>query len=386
VTAGAAVTNAAGAAEHPGRRTAAAAAVRGAAMGSPGDRARFEELTAQLGGARQLLSDGRPAEAAEVLQRLAPVLPEAAVAYVACLRHGIGIPEGPQPVAAWHILEPLADAEYTPAMLAAALWLRNTYFLDGVLDDSIAKDDARSVRLLERMLDLEPRNRVALCALGVARHNGKGCVEDAHAGLQLCLAAAELGEPEAVCWVGKWMLSHRRAIQDRAARQVARGELEVLLRGKHLVHIAADAGVAYAHHVLADLYRDKDTLPSLLPKGAARGSQKLAEIADWHDMRGAELGAPIGYLNIGEGFSSGAGARGADFDAACMWYETAVSLGVRSGADALGFHYEKGSDGNAVDRIDLNAAVAWYHRGYELRCVRGLPLAASCLSLCSAPL
>jgi TPR repeat protein len=157
----------------------------------------------RLSEARQLLSRGELEAGVKVLQALAPVNPEASVLFSVCLRHGIGV-SAPQPTRGLHILLLLAAAEYVPAMVEAALQLRSLFHISGVHDEVISPpDDARSLRLLNRALELEPYHSTALNARAIAYLYGRGCPRDVKAAIECFNTAATLGFVEAKTWLGK---------------------------------------------------------------------------------------------------------------------------------------------------------------------------------------
>jgi TPR repeat protein len=323
------------------------------------------QLLARLASARALLSAGPPEAAVAELQRLAPALPDAALALVACLRHGIGV-DAPRPRRAWRLLEPLLEAEYPPAMVVAALWLRDTNELDLVNDRSVAKDDVRSVRLLERVLEIEPANVEAMCALGVARQHGSGCEVDIQAGLELLVCAAKTGHLDAMYWVGMFMMDYRKQIHTAKSHglPVAEEDYAVAKHGLHMLTAVAGFGHPYAHLTLADLCRQGDT-PVYLRYQDCRTKEQRRRKADWHEQRAAELGAPRGYLNLALIWSEDLGASDAQLARAVEYFKQAVAGGVVSACDALGFHYEKGGDRGNPDFMDAEAAFAMYLLGHE---------------------
>lgn len=325
--------------------------------------AEVAESKSKLKTARELLSLGNYENAVSLLEDAAPVCSEAAFVLADCYRNGIGV-NGPQAMRSWFILDRLCEEGYVPAIVVAAYWIRDSYYLTNVRDTSIRKDDKLSLQLLERALWIEPDNADALCAFGVAYIHGRGCTARVDRGLKALHASVQLGNVSAHFHLGEY---HLRLVRDELKQKKVPPDPQAHLyarKGLELLYKAAEAGDALAHNALADVYRDANFPTSLLDK---RPNKKTREkCADKHDLLAAERGVPCSYVNIGEGFATGSGSMGFDFDQAAFYFERAYQSGVACAADALGYHYEKGSDKQLAEKINLPAAVAWYERGYEL--------------------
>lgn len=317
----------------------------------------------QLKEARERLSYGECVEAVSLLQDAAPVLPEASFVLADCYRHGIGV-EKAESQRAWFILQRLIAQDYVPAIVLAAYWVRDYYYMTNIRDSSIPKDDKRSFQLLQRALQLQPDNSDALTAYGVALLNGRGCSTSVLGGLQALQAAVELGDVQAYSHLGSYYLNSIRTLLKPRASNSPENQ-EYARQGLKFLYMAAKAGDAFAHASLADVYRDEKHFPPSLLNGRPNKMYRERK-ADEYDLRAAELGLPQGYVNIGEGYATGSGSGGFDFDQAAFYFHRAYHSGIAAAADALGYHYEKGSDKQLADKVKLTAAVAWYERGYEL--------------------
>jgi TPR repeat protein len=327
----------------------------------PADASSHKDLL--LDNARELLSSGQLRSGVSILQDLAPRDPEAGVLFAVCLRHGIGV-DKPQPARGIQILLRLAADDYVPAIVEAALQLRCIYHLTGVRDATIPPDEAHSMRLLDRALELEPLNPAALTARGLACLHGRGCSEDVDAAVQCFEAADVQGFVEAKTWLGRAHMGEEMIPHLRE-------------RGLAMLKCAAQSNCSFAHLFLAEHFRlkagidDEATphtpVPSMQKAQSSRKRCKLASLADKHELLAASLGAPQGLLNLAEGCRTGDGSSSMNFDIASSFYIQAFDAGCVPAADALGFHLEKGALGQFPDRIDLKEALAWYTKGYELQ-------------------
>lgn len=299
----------------------------------------YEALHESFCEGQKLLSDGQPGEAVCIFQTIAAAYPTASIALVTCLRHGIGTKVAPR--RAWKVLERLVVVEYVPALLHAALWLRDDSSMTCVTDKSIATDDVRSVKLLRRILELEPKHIEASTALGRAMvHQRAGFLEkDCGAGVDLLIYAAENGSVEAMAYLGAWLLDLRHDLERESVRGTSE-EREEVARGKELLKRAAGSGDGYAHHLLGNMYTEAK-LHDCLKNGA---TQVQTELRDHHLLRAAALGFVQDYVTLGRSQSDGSAHAGVDFDKACASYLSAWKCGIDSAADLIGFHFEKGSN------------------------------------------
>lgn len=318
------------------------------------------ELLSRLDLAQHTLSTGDPAAAYSQFQALAPAVPEARLVLVSLLRRGIGCP--PQPGRAWRVLETLLDLDWAPPMVQAALWLRDTKKIDSVFDRSIVKDDSRSVQLLERVLVLEPDNADALCALGVAKREGKGCeATDANErqGLELLSRAVTLGHIGATFRMADLMIKYGFEHKDQVS----------LEQGYSLAKWVADKGHAHANLRLGEVCRDNSNMNMVkkLRDPRLQDEWLRRKAADEYELRAGVLGAPKGYHKLAEAYGKGLSAEGADFDKAVTYFLKAIEGGVLGGYDSLGWHFEKGGDVKDESRVDRDAAINWFRRGYEQR-------------------
>lgn len=319
--------------------------------------------------ARQEISLGHYREGVSGLQRLAIHLPEAAILFAVCLRYGIGV-ETPQPCRALSIARVYAISGYVPAMIEAGLWLRDTYYLTGVRDDSVVHDEKESNRLLSRALEIDPKNVVALCARGLSLLHGRGCDADIEGGLTLLGQAADGGSAEAKCWLAKHIFGRvtQSSASDGNSSSASSDELEfddLIANCKELLESSAKGKFGFSHIGLAELYKHPVTSRILFPKGSNRQARK-SKIHNYC-LQAAANGVAQGHLYLAEGYSTGIGSEGANFDKAVWHYKKAFSMGLVASANAMGWHCEKGGDGHFPDRIDVNAAIEWYALGREGR-------------------
>jgi TPR repeat protein len=326
----------------------------------------------ELATAQALVGAGREAEGFEILQTLAPCNPDACLLFAICLRYGIGC-DTVQPKRAFQIIVDLAHDGYLPAIVEAAILVRSTRHLTGVADFSVPRNDEQSVALLDLALQIEPNNRTALCARGLALLHGQGCKENAEAGQAFLERAVELGDIEAKCWLGRRLvfISSYTKASSKTGKSRAKGYPKPSpsrLRGKKLLVESAAAGFGHAYLNLARLYRDareERHLRYLLDDSL--DSAEMQSKSDYFDLLGGQFGAPAGYCNVAESYSTGTGSFEADFDKACELYTLSFEAGFIPAADAMGFHLEKGGEGLFSDRIDMQKALIWYERGRSKR-------------------
>jgi TPR repeat protein len=323
-------------------------------------------LDEQLALAQALVGSGREAEGFEILQTLAPCNPDACMLFAICLRYGIGCGTV-QPKRSFQIIVDLAHDGYLPAIVEAAILLRSTLHLTGVADFSVPHNDEQSVALLDLALQIEPNHGTALCARGLAHLHGQGCEENAETGQALLERAVELGDIEAKCWLGRRLVfisSYSKSSKTGKSRAKGYPKPSASrLRGKKLLDESAAAGFGHAYLNLAKLYRDareQRHLRCLLDDSL--DSAELQSKSDYFDLLGGQFGAPVGYCNVAESYSTGTGSFAADFDNAL-----AFAAGYIPAADAMGYHLEKGGEGIFPDRIDMQKALVWYERGRSKR-------------------
>lgn len=301
------------------------------------------------------------------LRDLAPSDPQACLLYAVALRHGFGT-TSPEPLRALKLLLLPGMTEYPPALVQAAEWLSCSYHITAVRDTSVPKDDAVAVQLLDRALELDPEYSAAVFARGMAYMYGRGCPEDVRKAVSLLEKCARLDHVDSYCWLGRWYLFD---ISDTGKPKRKSADSERLARGLQYLRTAAARGSGDAHLHLAEFHRHALTTPSMARLLGALPKQRIEELAVEFDLKGAELGSPIGYLNVGEAFATGVGCRKADFDEARKYYELAWDAGVTSAADALGFLYEKGGGmeenlGLWPKRVNYKEAIRWYLSGSKV--------------------
>jgi TPR repeat protein len=335
----------------------------------------------ELERAQALLGCDREKEGFSILQQLAPCNPDAGYLLATCLRYGIGC-EQKYPKRGYEIIVALAHDGYVPAILDAAIQVRSTFHISGLADVPVAINDELSVSLLDLVLELEPENATALCARGLAHLYGRGCQLDDAVGLMLLERAIELGDAEAKCWLGGRLLfltvpTNPQPQSGKLPRPNGNIKRErAMLRGKRLLDESAGVGCGHACINLARLYRDAKGNPQLrCLLECEMNPDEMKAKSDEFDLLGGQYGAPAGYCNVAESYSTGTGSFPPDFDRASEFYSRAFEDGFVPAADAMGYHLEKGGEGIFPERIDKQRALVWYERGRSKRhCASALHL------------